>query len=168
MKFLKWCELWTVSVCFHSWYKDCFFRNFFFWIFLTDAGGCTGQAEAAGNRLLLPVWKWISQFNQVHILIFLLFSQTNLLIGISDLSNVDGWPSFCFHTATLMGVLGGYWYWKVVLEFWFGHLKCHFWYPQNSQKHPKWSISGVLGGTKNGTLGARIKILRPLFDRNTP
>ena len=131
MKFLKWCELWTVSVCFHSWYKDCFFRNFFFWIFLTDAGGCTGQAEAAGNRLLLPVWKWISQFNQVHILIFLLFSQTNLLIGISDLSNVDGWPSFCFHTATLMGVLGGYWYWKVVLEFWFGHLKCHFRYPQN-------------------------------------
>ena len=25
---------------------------------------------------------------------------------------------------------------KVVLEFLFWHLKCHFWYPQNSQKHP--------------------------------
>ena len=31
-----------------------------------------------------------------------------------------------------MGVLGGYLYWKVVLDFWFGHPKCHFWYPQNS------------------------------------
>ena len=27
---------------------------------------------------------------------------------------------------------------------------------------------GVLGGTKNGTWGARIKILRPLFNANTP
>ena len=27
---------------------------------------------------------------------------------------------------------------------------------------------GVLGGTKNGTSGARIKILRPLFNTNTP
>ena len=27
---------------------------------------------------------------------------------------------------------------------------------------------GVLGGTKNGTWGARIKILRPLFNTNTP
>ena len=67
-----------------------------------------------------------------------------------------------------MGVLGGYLYWKVVLEFWFGHPKCHFRYPQNSQKHPKWPILGVLGGTKNGTWGARIKILRPLFNTNTP
>ena len=24
-----------------------------------------------------------------------------------------------------MGVLGGYLYWKVILEFWFGHPKCH-------------------------------------------
>ena len=40
-----------------------------------------------------------------------------------------------------MGVLGGYLYWKVVLEFWFRHPKCHFWYPQNSQKHPFWSWS---------------------------
>ena len=67
-----------------------------------------------------------------------------------------------------MGVLGGYLYWKVVLEFWFGQLKCHFQYPQNSQKHPKWPILEVLGGTKNGTSGARIKILRPLFNTNTP
>ena len=32
-----------------------------------------------------------------------------------------------------MGVLGGYLCWKVVLEFWFRHPKCHFWYPQNGQ-----------------------------------
>ena len=32
----------------------------------------------------------------------------------------------------------------------------------------KWPILGVLGGTKNGTWGARIKILRPLFNTNTP
>ena len=88
MKFLKLCELWTVSVCFHSWCKDCFFLGISFWIFLTDAGGCTGQAEAAGNRLLLPVWKWISQFNQVHILIFRLLSQTNLFKGITDINQV--------------------------------------------------------------------------------
>ena len=25
--------------------------------------------------------------------------------------------------------------------------------PQNSNKHPKWPILGVLGGTKNGTWG---------------
>ena len=57
---------------------------------------------------------------------------------------------------------------KVVLEFWFGHPKCHFWYPP---KRPKWVILGVFGyfgGTENGTSGARIKILRPLFNTNTP
>ena len=67
-----------------------------------------------------------------------------------------------------MGVLGGYLYWKVVLEFWFGHPKCHFWYPP---KRPKWVILGALGflgGTENCTSGARIKILRPLFNTNTP
>ena len=37
-----------------------------------------------------------------------------------------------------------------------------------SQKHPKWPILGVLGGTENGTWGAQIKILRPLFNTNTP
>ena len=33
--------------------------------------------------------------------------------------------------SVLTGVLGGYFYWKVVLKFWFGHQKYHFWYPQN-------------------------------------
>ena len=42
-----------------------------------------------------------------------------------------------------MRVLGGYLYWKVVLEFWFGHPKCHFRYPQNSQKHPFWAFLGA-------------------------
>ena len=41
-----------------------------------------------------------------------------------------------------MGVLGGYLCWKVVLEFWFGHPKCHFRYPPKS---PKWVILGVFG-----------------------
>ena len=40
-----------------------------------------------------------------------------------------------------MGVLGGYLYWKVFLEFWFGHPKCHFQYPP---KRPKWPIFSVL------------------------
>ena len=36
------------------------------------------------------------------------------------------------------------------------------------RKEPQWPILGVLGGTENGTSGARIKILRPLFNTNTP
>ena len=32
----------------------------------------------------------------------------------------------------------------------------------------KWPILGVSGGTENGTSGAQIKILRPLFNTNTP
>merc|ERR1712012_1526496 len=46
--------------------------------------------------------------------------------------------------------------------------KQHFWYPP---KHPKWVILGVFGyfgGTENGTSGAQIKILRSLFNTNTP
>ena len=33
-----------------------------------------------------------------------------------------------------MGVLGASLYWKVILQFWFGHPKCHFWYPPNGYK----------------------------------
>ena len=42
---------------------------------------------------------------------------------------------------------------------------------KHCQRHSRpegWPIFGVLGGTKNGTSGARIKILRPLFNTNTP
>ena len=35
-------------------------------------------------------------------------------------------------------------------------------------KQPKTPILGVFGGTENGTWGAQIKILRPLFNTNTP
>ena len=35
-------------------------------------------------------------------------------------------------------------------------------------KTPKMGVSGYFGGTEIGTLGARIKILRPLFNTNTP
>ena len=41
-----------------------------------------------------------------------------------------------------MGVLGGYFYWKVVLKFWFGHQKYHFWYPQNAQNRSFWLFWG--------------------------
>ena len=84
------------------------------------------------------------------------------------------WPKITFLGSKMVpkvskwGFSGGDLYWKVVLEFWFGHPKCHFRYPQNSQKHPKWPILGVLGGTENGTWVAQIKILRPLFNTNTP
>ena len=33
-----------------------------------------------------------------------------------------------------LGVWGASLYWKVDLDFWFGHPKCLFWYPQNGQK----------------------------------
>ena len=33
---------------------------------------------------------------------------------------------------------------------------------------PKMDVFGYFGGTENGTSGARIKILRPLFNTNTP
>ena len=39
-------------------------------------------------------------------------------------SDFGSWGGF-------LGVLGASLYWKVVSEFWFGHPKCHFWYPQN-------------------------------------
>ena len=35
-------------------------------------------------------------------------------------------------------------------------------------KTPKMGVFGYFGGTENGTWGARIKILRPLFNTNTP
>ena len=46
--------------------------------------------------------------------------------------------------------------------------KMNFWYPS---KRPKWVNFAVFGhfwGTENGTAGAWIKILRPLFNRNNP
>ena len=35
------------------------------------------------------------------------------------------------------GFWGWFWSIKVLPEFWFGHPKCHFWYPQNDQKGSK-------------------------------
>ena len=85
-------------------------------------------------------------------------------------SDFGSWGGF-------LGVLGAILYWKVVLEFWFGHPKCHFRYPQKAKMthfcfcFRSSSIgrpSPKNGGTKNGTWGARIKILRPLFNTNPP
>ena len=44
------------------------------------------------------------------------------------------WPKNSFWGPILVPevALGASLYWKVVSEFWFGHPKCHFWYPQNS------------------------------------
>ena len=61
-----------------------------------------------------------------------------------------------------------YFYWKVVLAFWFGHPKCHFRYLPLRQKWVILGVFGYFGGTENGTWVARIKILRPLFNTNTP
>ena len=43
-----------------------------------------------------------------------------------------------------MGVLGGYLYWKVVLEFSFGHPKCHFRYPPKRQNGSFWVFLAIL------------------------
>ena len=76
-----------------------------------------------------------------------------------------------------MGVLGGYSYWKVVLEFLFGHPKCHFWYPP---KRPKWvhppgirTFSSTSTGTSisttleenNGQSGAAVH--SPLYNKTS-
>ena len=45
---------------------------------------------------------------------------------------------------SFLGVLGASLYWKVVSEFWFGHPKRHFWYPQNDQNGVILAILGVL------------------------
>ena len=41
-------------------------------------------------------------------------------------------------------------------------------YNANDYKNAKMGVFGYLGGTENGTSGARIKILRPLYNTNTP
>ena len=50
-------------------------------------------------------------------------------------SDFGSWGGF-------LGVLGASLYWKVVLEFWFGHPKCQFWYPQNGQNTPFYPFWG--------------------------
>ena len=57
------------------------------------------------------------------------------------------------------GFYGGYLYRKVVLEL---APEVPFLVP------PKMGVFGYFGGAENGTSGARIKILRPLFNTNTP
>ena len=51
---------------------------------------------------------------------------------------------------------------QTVLQF-SGDASC-----KTRKKTPKMGVFGYFGGTENGTLGARIKILRPLFNTNTP
>ena len=55
--------------------------------------------------------------------------------------------------------LGNVWTIKVVLEFWFGHSKCHFFGLKDWHFWQKWPFLDQ----KNGTLSGQIKILRPLL-----
>ena len=63
-------------------------------------------------------------------------------------------------THSLQGpYLGNVWTIKVVLEFWFGHWKCHFCGP----KTVTFAKSAHLWDQKNGTSSGQIKFLRPLL-----
>ena len=67
-----------------------------------------------------------------------------------------------------MGVLGVVWISKSGLGILIRASEVPFFVPSKRQN---WAVLAVLGrfeGTKNGTSGARIKILRPLFDTKTP
>ena len=54
------------------------------------------------------------------------------------------WPKITFPGSEMVpkvsiwGVLVDYLYWKVILELWFAHPKCHFRYPQNSRNDLFW------------------------------
>ena len=67
-----------------------------------------------------------------------------------------------------MGVLGGVFVLKSGLRILIRDPKCHFRYPPKRRKWVILGVFGYFGGTKNGTSGALIKILRPLFNTNTP
>ena len=64
-----------------------------------------------------------------------------------------------------MGVLGGVFVLKSGLRILIRAPQVPFLVPP---KTPKMGVFGYFGGTENGTSGARIKILRPLFNTNTP
>ena len=64
-----------------------------------------------------------------------------------------------------MGVLGGVFVLKSGLRILIRAPEVPFSVPP---KTPKMGVFGYFGGTENGTSGARIKILRPLFNANTP
>ena len=62
-----------------------------------------------------------------------------------------------------MGVLGGVFVLKSGLRILIRTPEVPFLVPP---KTPKMGVFGYFGGTENGTSGARIKILRPLFNTN--
>ena len=64
-----------------------------------------------------------------------------------------------------MGVLGGVFVLKSGLRILIRAPEVPFSVPP---KTLKMGVFGYFGGTENGTWGARIKILRPLFNTNTP
>ena len=64
------------------------------------------------------------------------------------------WPKITFRGPKKVPKVSnwGFWGWfgslKVVSEFWFGHPKCHFLYPQNGKNGPFWPFWAVLGVPK--------------------
>ena len=64
-----------------------------------------------------------------------------------------------------MGVLGGVFVLKSGLRILIRAPEVPFSVPP---KTPKMGVFGYFGGTENGTSNAQIKILRPLFNTNTP
>ena len=64
-----------------------------------------------------------------------------------------------------MGVLGGVFVLKSGLRILIRAAEVPFLVPP---KMPKMGVFGYFGVTENGTSGARIRILRPLFNTNTP
>ena len=67
-----------------------------------------------------------------------------------------------------MGVLGGVFVLKSGLRILIRAIEVPFLGPPKRQKWVILGVFGYFGGTENGTLSARIKILRPLFNTNTP
>ena len=55
---------------------------------------------------------------------------------------------------------------KLALEVFFSQNPRSYW--KASSKTAKMGVFAYFGGTESGTSGARIKILRPLFNTNTP
>ena len=67
-----------------------------------------------------------------------------------------------------MGVLGEVFLLKSGLRILIQAPEVPFLVPTKSSKWVIFAVFDHFGGTENGTSGARIKILRPLFNRNTP
>ena len=81
------------------------------------------------------------------------------------------WGPILVPEVTFWGVLGASFYWKVVLEFWFGGPKCHFWYPQNGcffSQNPQKATSGTKIGPQKCFLAKKTQKMRVFFSKISP